>query len=84
MATNPPSGDGHRNGAVRKRSQVFNPKTEQWVKRDKDTGRFIDVKQDGTPFKGVTKEKYFFTRARNDDTCPLLFTLAHYCPVKVD
>ena len=43
MATNPPSGDGHRNGAVRK--------------RDKDTGRFIDVKQDGTPFKGVTKEK---------------------------
>lgn len=53
MATNPPSGDGHRNGAVRKRSQVFNPKTE----RDKDTGRFIDVKQDGTPFKGVTKEK---------------------------
>lgn len=40
MATNPPSGDGHRNGAVRKRSQFFNPKTEQWVKRDKDTGRF--------------------------------------------
>ena len=34
MATNPPSGDGHRNGAVRKRSQVYNPKTEQWVKRD--------------------------------------------------
>lgn len=57
LTTNPPSGDGHRNGAVRKRSQVFNPKTEQWVKRDKDTGRFIDVKQDGTPFKGVTKEK---------------------------
>ena len=40
MATNPPSGDGHRNGAVRNRSQVYNPKTEQWVKRDKDTGRF--------------------------------------------
>lgn len=57
MATNPPSGDGHRNDAVKNRSQVFNPKTEQWVKRDKDTGRFIDVKQDGTPFKGVTKEK---------------------------
>jgi hypothetical protein len=57
MATNPPSGDGHRNGAVRNRSQVYNPKTEQWVKRDKDTGRFMDVKQDGTPFKGVRKEK---------------------------
>lgn len=44
MATNSSSGDGHRNGATRKRSQVFNPKTEQWVKRDKNTGRFIDVK----------------------------------------
>ena len=44
MATNPPSGDGHRNGAVRKRSQVYNPKTEQWVKRDKDTGRFMSNK----------------------------------------
>lgn len=54
---NPPSGDGHRNGAVRNRSQVYNPKTEQWVKRDKDTGRFMNVKQDGTPFKGVRKEK---------------------------
>lgn len=64
MATNPPSGDGHRNGAVRKRSQVFNPKTEQWVKRDKDTGRFIDVKQDGTPFKGELKKSDFLTRAR--------------------
>lgn len=53
MATNPPLGDGHRNGAVRKRSQVFNPKTGQWVKRDKDTGRFIDVKQNGTPFAGI-------------------------------
>lgn len=57
MATNPPSGDGHRNGAVRHRSQVLNPKTEQWVKRNKDTGRFVDVKQDGKPFKGVRKEK---------------------------
>ena len=56
MATNPPKGDGHRNGAVRNRSQVFNPKTEQWVKRDKETGRFMDVKQDGTPFKGVREE----------------------------
>lgn len=57
MATNPPK-DGSRKGAVRKRSQVFNPKTQKWVKRDKDTGRFMDVKQsDGKPFKGVRKEK---------------------------
>lgn len=57
MATNPPKGDDHRNGAVRSRSQTLNPKTTQWVKRDATTGQFIDVKQDGTPFKGVRKEK---------------------------
>ena len=34
MATNPPSGDGHRNGAVKDRSQTFNPVTKQWIKRD--------------------------------------------------
>lgn len=56
MATNGKNGGG-RHGAVRDRTQVFNPKTEQYVKRDSDTGRFMDVKQDGTPFKGVTKEK---------------------------
>ena len=55
MATNPPTGDGHRNSAVSKRSQTFIPKTEQGVKKDKGTGRFTDVKQDGTPFKGVRK-----------------------------
>ena len=57
MAKNGKVGDGHRNGAVKERSQTYNPKTEQWVKRDADSGRFMDVKQDGTPFKGVTKEK---------------------------
>jgi PhoPQ-activated pathogenicity-related protein len=41
-----------RRGAVDDRSQTFNPQTNQWVKRDSDTGRFMDVKQDGTPFKG--------------------------------
>jgi len=57
MATNPPKGDGQRKGAVRERSQTYNPTTEQWVKRDSNTGRFMNVKQDGMPFKGVTKEK---------------------------
>lgn len=57
MATNPPSGDGHRNGAVRNRSQVLNPKTGIWMKRDSNNGRFMDGKTDGTPFKGVRKEK---------------------------
>ena len=57
MATNPPSGDGHRNGAVKRRSQTFNPQNKRWVKRDTETGKFMDVKSDGTPFKGVRKEK---------------------------
>jgi len=57
MATNKPYGDGHRNGAVKGRSQVFNPKNDRFVKRDSDTGRFMDVKSDGKPFKGVRKEK---------------------------
>ncbi|MFN7454147.1 MAG: hypothetical protein ACK5RO_05745 [Pseudobdellovibrionaceae bacterium] len=57
MATNPPKGDGHRNGAVRERSQVHNPKNDKWVVRDTNTGRFINQKSDGRPFKGVRKEK---------------------------
>ena len=57
MATNPPIGDNRRIGAVCKRSQVQNPKNGLYVKRDTENGRFMDVKQDGTPFKGVKKEK---------------------------
>ena len=57
MAKNAPYGDNARKGAVKDITQTYNPKTEQWVKRDSDTGRFMDVKQDGKPFKGVTKEK---------------------------
>jgi hypothetical protein len=57
MATNPPKADGHRIGAVKDRSQTQTP-SGNWVKRDKDTGQFMDVKTtDKTPFKGVTKEK---------------------------
>ncbi len=57
MARNGKTGDGHREGAVRQRSQTFNPKTERWTKRDSETGRFMDQKGDGNPFKGVRKEK---------------------------
>lgn len=57
MATNPPKGDGHRKGMVRDRSQVFNPHTKHWVKRDVETGQFMDQKADEKPFKGVRKEK---------------------------
>jgi hypothetical protein len=48
---------GYREGEVRDRSQVFNPVTKKWTKRDSDTGEFMDVKEDGQPFKGIRKEK---------------------------
>lgn len=57
MAKNAPIGDGRRIGAVRERSQVQNPKTGLYTKRDTNTGRFMDVKTTGGPFKGVRKEK---------------------------
>ena len=57
MATNKPSGDNHHNGAVKSRSQVYNEKIDRFIKRDSDTGKFMDVKSNSKPFKGVRKEK---------------------------
>jgi len=57
MAKNKPYGDGKREGAVKDRSQVFNPKTDNWLKRNTDDGRFMDQKADKEPFKGIRKEK---------------------------
>ncbi|MFS4416415.1 hypothetical protein [Maribacter sp. 2307ULW6-5] len=54
MAKNKPYGDNARKGAVRNRSQVLNPKTRLYVKRDSNSGRFMDVKTSGGKFKGVT------------------------------
>ena len=48
--------DGARRGAVRDRSQTFNPHNGHWVKRGPG-GRFMDQKADGDPFKGVRKER---------------------------
>lgn len=56
MATNPPSGDGHRNGAVRGRSQLKSP-SGYYVKRNTHNGQFMNVKSDKNPFKGVRKER---------------------------
>lgn len=53
MAKN--TGKGYRRGAVKNRSQTYNPLTKQWVKRDPN-GQFMDVKQNREPFKGVRKE----------------------------
>lgn len=51
MAKNNPPGDGHRNGAVRQRSQTV-MSSGHYVKRGAQTGRFLDVKTSGkTSFK---------------------------------
>ena len=53
MARN--TGDGFRRGAVTARTQ-FQRSDGHWQKRDERTGQLMSVKNDGTPFKGVTRE----------------------------
>ncbi len=57
MATNNPTGDNARKGAVKKRSQGENSKTSLMTKRNAEDGKFMDVKTSGGKFKGVQKEK---------------------------
>jgi len=58
MAINKPPGDGQIKGQVTGRSQTYNPKTDRYVKRDTDSGKFMDQKSErDSPFKGVRKEK---------------------------
>ena len=57
MASNKPTGDNSRKGAVRKRSQSENPKTGLITKRSKENGEYMDVKTSGGKLKGVRKEK---------------------------
>lgn len=59
MATNKPTGDGHRNGAVRDRSQLKTKimGAEHETKRDSTSGEFMAQKKDDGKFKGVRKEK---------------------------
>lgn len=57
MARNRSITEGHRNGATRDRSQV----SGEWVKRDADTGRFVDQKSDPAPSKGARREVLFPT-----------------------
>lgn len=54
MAVN--TGEGFRIGSMRERSQFFNTQTGLWAKRNTQTGRIMDQKADGTPFRGVAKE----------------------------
>ena len=57
MAKNKPYGDNARIGAVTERSQCKNNQNNRWIKRDSETGKFLNVKSDHKPFKGVRKEK---------------------------
>ena len=55
MAKN--TGKDYRKGAVDNRTQLdLDPKKGKFVKRDTTSGRFIDLKKDDKPFKGVAKE----------------------------
>jgi len=65
MATNKPAGDGHRNGAVRKRSQLENPITGTMTKRNLESGEFMDVKKEEGKFKGVRTEKSSSSRKKD-------------------
>lgn len=57
MAKNAPYGYNRRHGAVKDRTQVYNPHNQRWTKIDADTNLFINQKADKKPFKGVRKEK---------------------------
>ena len=50
------TGEGFRRGSVGNRTQVKAP-NGNYVNRDTDTGRFMDQKSGGKPFKGVGREK---------------------------
>lgn len=75
MATN--TNNGSRKGAVKGKSQVLNTKTGLYVKRDSSTGQFAQVKKDGTPFKGVTKEQGV-TKQEVKKMAPVLKKLSNY------
>jgi len=53
MARN--SGDGHRVGTIKNRTQTYNPNTGKYVKRDTETGQFVSSKD--TPYKSIRCEE---------------------------
>jgi hypothetical protein len=61
MATNKPTGDNARKGAVRKRTQLRTKAMGEttWTKRNKKTSQFMDQKKSPAKkkFKGVRREK---------------------------
>ena len=50
-------GDGKREGAVKKRAQVFSSRNKRFTKVDTTTGRFIDqMAKKWKAFRGVKKK----------------------------
>ncbi len=56
MASNKPTGDGSRKGAVKKRSQLENPLTGTMTKRDKISGNFMAVKTTDKKFRSKKRK----------------------------
>lgn len=63
MAKN--SGEGYRIGIVKGRTQVYNPKTEQFIKRDTQTGQFLSSKE--SPYKNIKQEKLDVKKKEKSD-----------------
>ncbi len=63
MAKNGKPGGG-RVGQVKGRSQVKHPLTGNWTKRNTETGRFMDQKQGGAPFKSIRTVRSIFCVSR--------------------
>ena len=59
MATNKPTGDNARKGAVKKRSQLQTKVMgeKKWTKRSGASGQFMDQKKDNKKFKGIRRER---------------------------
>ena len=57
MSRNPPIGDFYGNGVARNRLQLLHPLTNRWVIRSNESGQFINVKQDESPFKELLKTR---------------------------
>ena len=53
MAKN--TNEEYRKGSVKDRTQLYNPKTEKYIKRDTKTGQFISSSD--KKFKGIKLEK---------------------------
>lgn len=56
MAKSAKVNNGRRSGKIGAATQIYNPATGNYIKRDSKSGKLTEVKSDGTAFKGLTKE----------------------------